>query len=479
MLSVIGSLGAPLVATIALDDHVSVDTAQWMLTAALLVGALSTPIMGRLADGPQQRRVLLTSLWAVLAGSLLAAASPNFWILVAGRALQGVGLGLLPVTMAVARRHLSFERASKAIAMLSVTAAIGVGLGYPVTSALAEVASYRVSFLFGAAMVLIALVVVARFVPGGTGGTSMPFDLIGALLLSVALISGLVVLAEGGAWGWTSPGALVLLGCSGLSAVTWVVVELRRSHPLVDLRQVRHRSVLMADVAGLLISIAMYLLLPVTVLLVQLPASSGGFNASPFVAGLMLVPLSAGTFAASRVVPAVADRIGDRAMIPLGALLFAVAAVGFALEHQSLAEAFVALAVVGIGAGVTFAALPGFIVRSVPAAQTGSATGFYQVLRSIGLSFGSALATALLSAYTPVGDLIPKVQGFEVALWVAAVLCVTTAVVSWVLPGRLPPRSTSASEAAARHEVEEEGAELGATAFGLGPEVLDGGGGGG
>jgi MFS family permease len=99
LMAVVSSLGAPLIPTIARTDG-SLSTAQWMLTLTLLTGALATPVMGRLADGPRQRDVILLALGAVVTGCILAAVSDGFVMLIAGRALQGVGLGLLPVAMA-------------------------------------------------------------------------------------------------------------------------------------------------------------------------------------------------------------------------------------------------------------------------------------------------------------------------------------------------------------------------------------------
>src|ERR1700683_5110269 len=106
LLAVVSSLGAPLVPTLSRAEGVSLSTGEWILTVALLTGALATPVMGRLADGPRQRDVILIPLGAVLAGCVLAAVSDAFTVLLIGRALQGLGLGLLPVLMAVARRNL-------------------------------------------------------------------------------------------------------------------------------------------------------------------------------------------------------------------------------------------------------------------------------------------------------------------------------------------------------------------------------------
>jgi hypothetical protein len=80
--------------------------------------------------------------------------------------------------------------------------------------------------------------------------------------------------------------------------------------------------------------------------------------------------------------------------------------------------------------------MPGFITRAVAQSETGSATGFYQVVRSIGLTVGSALSAAVLMAHTRHGQALPDVDGFKAALIVAAALCLATGVVSFVLPGR-------------------------------------------
>lgn len=215
------------------------------------------------------------------------------------------------------------------------------------------------------------------------------------------------------------------------------------------LRQVRSRSVLTADASAFLISVAMYLLLPVIVEFVQIPRSAGyGFTASLVVSGLVLIPVSAGSFVATRFLVVYERRFGSRTMIPLGSVVFAVGAMFFAVEHSALWEAFVTVAVCGLGLGFTTGAMPGFIVRAVAQSETGSAMGFYQVIRSIGLTVGSALSAAVLMAHTRPGQALPGVGGFEVALVIAAALCLATAVVSFVLPGRAPspPGARTAGE---------------------------------
>jgi MFS family permease len=476
LVAIVSSLGAPLIPSIARSDGVSLSTAQWLLTAALMTGALATPAMGRLADGPRKRRVVEVALAVVLAGCVLSALSTNFWVIVVGRGLQGFGLGLLPVTMAIARSQFSAEKASRAIATLSVSAAVGAGLGYPLTALIAQLFDFHAAFWFGAITVAVALVMVVVVLPERSDGRSRPFDFLGMVTLGVAVVGVSVLLSEGGQWGWTSFPCLGLVALCIVVVGLWVRRELAVADPLIDVRQVRNRSVLTADVSAFFIAAAMYLFLPIIVEFVQIPVADGyGFGASIVVSGLVFVPLSVASFAASRCLVAYARRFGIRSMIPFGSLVFALSTTFFALEHRALWEAFVAAGIAGIGIGFTFAAMPGFIVRAVPTSETGSAMGFYQVVRSIGLSVGSALAAAVLTAYTRPGHTFPQFAGFQVTLIVATALCLMTALLSYVLPGRSAGRISALPEQVEKRMEEE--AEIEAAGLMLAEEPLgmDGG----
>jgi MFS family permease len=141
---------------------------------------------------------------------------------------------------------------------------------------------------------------------------------------------------------------------------------------------------------------------------------------------------------ASRLLVVYERRFGPLTMIPLSSVVFALAASFFPFEHSALREAFVTVAISGLAVGFTTGAMPGFIVRTVAASETGSATGFFQVVRSIGLTVGSALSAAVLMSHTRHDQALPDVNGFKVALIIASALCLATAAVSFVLPGKTP-----------------------------------------
>jgi len=148
------------------------------------------------------------------------------------------------------------------------------------------------------------------------------------------------------------------------------------------------------------------------------------------------VPFSAGSLLTSRAVVRMTRRFGPRAVLVGGSLTISAAGAFFAVEHSALWQAFVTLGVVGVGFGLTFAAIPGLIASAVPSREAGSSMGLYQVVRYIGFSMGSALAAAILSAHTATDATLPTVDGYVAALWVGTGICALSALASFVLGDR-------------------------------------------
>lgn len=437
LVAVISSLGAPLIPAIAEANDVPVSSAQWSLTVTLLVGAVATPVIGRLGDGRHRRTVVLVVLAVVLVGNVLAALPLGLGWLVAGRALQGLGLGLTPLAIATARTALAGERSRSTVAALSVTVAAGVGLGYPLTGAIAEVGGVHAAFWFGAAASALALAAAAVVYPPSPEVAPRRLDVLGALLLGTALATGLLALGEGETWGWTSPGVLGLSAVSLVSLVAWAVWQLRAAAPLVDLRLARGRDAATAHGAALLVGLANYLLLSSVPRLAQEPASTGyGFGTSIVVAGLVLLPFSLASFTASRVARRLDRFGGPRLVLPVGAAVLGAGELLFAFVRADLWQLFAAMAVAGFGVGTVFAALPGLIVAAVPAGETGSAMSLNQVLRYIGFALGSALSATVLEAVTPAGATFPPSSGYTAIGLIGAAACLALGLLTALLPTR-------------------------------------------
>lgn len=468
--SVMSTLGTPLIPTIAEAQHVSLETAQWMLTATLLVGAIATPVLGRLGDGPQRRRVLLFTLGATLAGCVVAATSRSFPQLLAGRALQGIGYGTVPLAIALVREHADGERQRSGIATLSITVAVGAGLGFPVTGLIAQLVDFHAAFWFGAIFAAGSTLCVYLFVPRAAGrARAVTLDVPGALLLAGGLAALLLGISQGETLGWTSVTVVGLFVAAAVLLGTWVRIELRHEAPLVDLRLVSQRAIVGANLAALLLAMGMYIAMSLVNRLAQTPESTGyGFGATLIATGLVLLPMSLGSLVSQPITRRVIARWGIRVVLPAGALITASTLMYLALAHNGLFDIAVATMLLGIGIGCSFAAMPALIVASVPSERTGSATSLNQVLRSIGGALGSAVAVAVLSAHHPAGLPFPEEQGYTVAFLVGAAICVATAGLAILLA---PPRRGAVEIDDEEEQLLMEEAAVGA---GIGPSVFDG-----
>lgn len=425
--AVVSSLGAPLVPSIAATHGVSLGTAQWTLTATLITAAAVTPALGRWGSGRLRRPVMLGALGVVLLGAVVSALPLGIGGLIAGRALQGVGLAIAPLAFAVARDAWSGERLVSRLSVLSIATVGGAGLGYPLTALVAEVGGVAGAFWFGAALVAATTVLAVRHLPRDADGAPQRVDLVGVVLVGGGMVATLLAVSQGGAWGWAAPITLVVGGAGLALLVAWVLrtVGLARAggQPLVDLRLAVRPGVLGPNGVAFALAVGMYGLLTLVVLLVRADGSAGwGLGAGVTAAGLMLVPYSLMSVLGSRVALRVARRFGPHLLLPLGSAVFASSLALLALAHDHLGQALVAMAVGGLGSGFTFSSMPALIVPHVPRAETGSAMSFNQLMRYLGFAVGSAVTVALLEGYGA------DAAAFRATAWTLAGVCLLAAV---------------------------------------------------
>jgi len=447
--AITSSLGAPLVPSVVDAFDVRLTTAQWSLTAALLAGAVSTPVVGRFAAGRVRRPTILAGLATVLAGTVLAAVSVPlgiFGVLVAARALQGIGMSLLPLAMAVARDETTGERTSRAIALLSVTMVAGAGLGYPLTALMAELGGLVAAYLLGAVLTAISLLMAWRFVPPAPGDDRGRVDWVGAAGLTVAMLATLLAVSEGEVWGWTSARTIGLgtLGVLGLAG--WTAYTLRSRFPLVDLRLAVRPGIAAPNLVAVVAGLGMYSLLTLVVVLVRADSPGFGLGESVLAAGMVLVPYSLMSVLGNQLARLVLARVGRRTLLPAGSLMFMSATLALAVWHDHLWQALAVMALGGLGSGFTFSSLAVLMVPHVPAAETGSAMAFNQVLRYLGFTTGSAVSVALMAAYGG-GE-----TGFQAALFTIAGIWVV-AIVGAIALDRRPPDGRAGERA--RHTARE------------------------
>jgi predicted MFS family arabinose efflux permease len=430
--SVIGSVGAPLITSVATGLDVPLDAAQWTLTITLFAGAISAPVIGRWGAGPHRRAAILGTLTLVALGGALTTVPLPFSVLLSGRALQGVGLGAIPLLMSVARDRLAVDRAGRAIATMSVASTIGIGVGYPLIGLLDQVAGLRAAYGLGFALSVLALAIARRALPPEPTRPAVRIDIPGAALLGAGILGILLAVAQPGVWAQTWLGVGILaIAATALGA--FGVLETRTGSPLVDLRLLARPAALRANLAMLLSGAGMYLLFGLLIRYLQTPAAAGyGFALPGALSGAALIPFSVSGFVAGKLVPPGLARFSGRWIYAAAASSVMTAVVIFAAAPGSLAVVLAAMAVLGLGVGGVSAVMPRLVLAGVPSTETASVLSINQIVRSVGFSIGSALAGLLLAAATPVGELTPTQHGYvTAALWTVPILAASMVAACW------------------------------------------------
>lgn len=433
VVAAIGSLGAPLITAVAQTYRVSLAASQWTLTITLLSGAVATPLLGRLGSDHRRRSVVLATLAVVAAGSVATVVPAPFAVLLAGRAAQGAGGGLIALMMATARQHLG-ERAPGTIAMLAVTSTAGIGVGYPLAGLLTQLGGVRVAYLLGVVVAIAALVIAVVALPADPpeAPRDPAPDWIGIVLLSLGLVAVLLVTSETALW-ITRPVVAAVILTAGIAVLAgFVAVERRVPRPLVDVAALRHPAVSGANLIMGVAGIAMYMLFTLITRYMQTPPQAGyGYGLTDLEAGLVLVPFSALGFLAGRAVPRLRRRV--RPFVLLAACgLVVTAACGLFAATRTLHVAWpiAAMGVLGFGVGAVSATMPQAILAVTPGEETAAAMSVNQVVRSVGFSVGSALSALTLAAYTPAGSFVPHGQGYTAGAWVAAGLAAVSVAIA-------------------------------------------------
>jgi len=405
----------------------TVDNASWLVTATMLAGAVAIPTISRLADMFGKKRMMLVALAVMVLGSVLGALSQALPTVIAARALQGVGMALVPVGIAMMRDKLPRNRVPLGVALMSATMAVGAGAGLPLSGVIVEHMDWHAIFWVTAgvgAVLLVAATLVLSESPIRTGGT---FDYRGALLLSVALTAVMLALTKGAQWGWTAPPTLLLAGSGIALLAAWVPLERRAVTPLVDVRVAARPAVLLVNIASVLTGFAMFANMLVSTQLLQLPPVTGyGLGLDVLHTGLWMAPTALVFGSMAPVSASLIRRFGPQFTLLAGVLVMAGAYVARVFLSHELWQIVTGSMLVGAGVSMAYAAMPTLVMRAVPITETASANGLNTLLRYVGTSASSAAmaAVATMGAVRVGGAVFPGFDALITVFWVSAAMSV-------------------------------------------------------
>ena len=391
---------APALPAIQHEYGASTPEVTWVLTIYLLTASIFTPVLGRLGDMFGKERLLVIVLLVLGAGTLIAALSTSLPMLIAGRAVQGAGGAIFPLSFGIIRDEFPREKVGSGIGLISATFGVGGGAGLVLSGVIVDHLHY--TWIFWLSLVVIAAAVVCThfFVPESPVKTPAKIDWGGAALMSLGLSAVLLAVSQGNSWGWGSARVLGLVAGGAIVLAVWARFELRVPQPLVDMRMMRLRGVWTTNVTALMVGFGMFgsfLLVPQ---FVEMPPAAGfGFGASVTEAGLYLLPSAAVMLVAGPLAGWLGNRLGSRTPLLIGIALVAVGFVQLAVLHDEHWHVFLNSVLTGAGIGLAFASMATLIVDAVPQTQTGVATGMNTIMRSIGGALGAQIAASIVGAH--------------------------------------------------------------------------------
>lgn len=423
--------------------------AAWAVTATLLAAAVATPVVGRLGDMIGKRRMLLTSIVLLVAGSVVCAFADSLVPMIVGRALQGLSAAVVPLGISILRDTVPAEKLAGSTAVMSASLGVGGALGLPAAAFIADNWDWHVLFWTSAALGVVSLLLVLLFVPESPTRTGGRFDLVGALGLSSGLVALLLTVSKGADWGWTSGTTLGLAVAAVVILVAWGWWELRAEQPLVDLRTTAKTQVLFTNLASVALGFSMFAMSLVLPQLLQLPEQTGyGLGRSMLTVGLVLAPQGLVMMAMSAVSAGVTKAKGPKVTLMIGAL---IVAAGYALNIVLMSEVWhlvLVSCVIGAGVGFTYGAMPALIMGAVDPSQTGAANSLNTLMRSLGTSFASAIAGVILAQMTTDfgGYALPSENGFKVVMAIGAGAALVAFFLATFIPKRGPVAQPSVPE---------------------------------
>ncbi|MFJ7996458.1 MFS transporter [Streptomyces sp. NPDC096310] len=436
--AIMQTLVTPLIAELPRILHTTASNATWVITTTLLVAAVCVPVVGRLGDLLGKRRMLLACSVPLIVGSVVCALSSSVVPMIIGRGLQGMGMGMVPLGIALLRDVVPTEKLSSSIALVSASMGIGGGLGLPIAAAVAQYANWRVLF-WGAAVLAAAIAVLIWFlIPGvPAAAKGQRFDAPGALGLGAGLVCLLLAISKGADWGWGSGTTLGLFAAAVVLLVAWGWWEVRTTDPLVDLRTTARPRVLLTNVASVFVGCAMYASMLVMPQLLQFPEATGyGLGQSILASGLWMAPGGLVMMVVSPLGGKLTNACGPKVTLVSGVL---VIAAGYGLSLLLMGSAWgimVAIMVINSGVGLAYGSMPALIMSSVPLSETAAANSFNTLMRSLGTSVGAAVIGLVLSQMTigAGGHTLTSESGFRTALLIGCGVALVSAAIAAVIP---------------------------------------------
>jgi EmrB/QacA subfamily drug resistance transporter len=418
------------------DLHLSTSGLEWVVSGYILVFAGLLLAGGRFADAFGRRRLFLGGLAVFTAASLAAGLAGSVDVLIAARAVQGLGAALVtPTTLAIiSHAYRDPRERTAAVGIWAGVGGLALAVGPLLGGLLSQHASWPWIFEINVPIGLATMALGAWAISESRETERKRLDVPGLVVSAIALTTLTWALIEGSGRGWTSPSILAAFAVAAAGGIAFIAIEQRAADPMVAVSLFRER-VFSGGIAALMLwAFGLFGIYFFTSLYLQ---NVLGF--SPTEAGLAFLPMALCLVAGSVLSERVARAIGAHRSVTAGMVLMAVGIAGTALlganaGYGALMPTFI---IIGIGGGLT-TPLTATVLGVMPPAQAGVASGLFNASREVagllGITVIGAILTARQSSVLRAGSapLDAFLSGYRLGLVVSAALVALGAAAAWL-----------------------------------------------
>lgn len=374
---------------VAVGLHSTLAGLQWVLDIYALALAALVLVAGSLGDVLGRRRTYLFGLAVFAAASLACGLSNSVGVLVAARAVQGIGAAAMyATTIALLAGHYFGRDRGIAFGVWGAVNGVAAAAGPLLGGVITQLLGWRWIFGVNIPISLVAVVITLCYVRETGEREQRRFDLPGMISFAVAATAIVYGLITVNSRGWTAASTLVTFAVALLASAVFVGVELRSRSPFIDLKLLRSKAFSMIMVAALVLEIAAFAYLPFTSLWIQ-----SVLGADPLHGGLVFAAQGGASLLVSLFAGRFLHGIAPRWTVGFGVLLLGIGALlqaGIG-ANAGYSAVILGLAVSGIGVGLGTPTLTSAAVAAVPPQDAGMAGGAVNTFRQFGYAFGVAL----------------------------------------------------------------------------------------
>ncbi|MGH8270923.1 MAG: DHA2 family efflux MFS transporter permease subunit, partial [Gammaproteobacteria bacterium] len=379
----------------------NLDSIKWVLTSYIVASAVSTPLMGWLAERFGRRNVLLICVAGFAFFSFMVGASTSLTEIVLARVFQGVlGAAFTPLAQAILLDSYPRERHGTAMAIFAMGILVGPILGPTLGGYITEYYSWRWCFFINVPLGLLTFLMIWNFVPRRPHRATRSFDKIGFIMLSLGVGALQYTLDRGNSENWFSSTEIVVAAITAFTmlwAYPWYASL--KKQPFVSMRLFRDRNFALGTI--LMLFLGMVLLGTGTLLP---PLMQNEMNYPVLTTGLLLAPRGIGAMLAAVLVGRLITRIDPRFLIVSGLLVNAFSLYQLSGGNVQVESSFFLWIgfLQGIGLGLTFVPLTTVTFSTLPQRLRNEATPIYNLIRNIGSSIGISIVYTLLTRHIQV-----------------------------------------------------------------------------